>query len=52
MLLRQGETQAAEQYARKAYELSAHEDTEIDRALAEMILKQWPEIEHEDGCKP
>jgi hypothetical protein len=44
VLDRQGEDALAKEYAVKSYQLSVRRDTELDRAVAESISKQWPEI--------
>jgi tetratricopeptide (TPR) repeat protein len=44
LLLRDGQTGLAKQYATQAYELSTRGETIADRDLAAALLKQWPEI--------
>ena len=44
LLLRDGQTGAAEQYASEAYQLSVAEGTADNRELATAILRLWPSI--------
>lgn len=44
LLLRDGQTGAAEQYATEAYHLSVAEGTADNRELATAILRLWPSI--------
>ena len=42
LLLKDGQVDLAEHYAREAYKLSTAADTDADRDLTAAILKQWP----------
>ena len=43
-LRRQGETELADQCATKSYRAIQHSESEIDRALLELIIDSWPEF--------
>ena len=45
VLSRQGENDLAKHYAAKSYKLSVQRDSELDRAVVESIIKQWPNIQ-------
>ena len=45
VLFRQSQPDLAKRYAIKSYALVAHSNTDMDRALAELLTKKWPEVE-------
>jgi tetratricopeptide (TPR) repeat protein len=44
VLLRQGETDRAQEYASKSYDAIKTSEREVDEALAELIVKLWPNL--------
>jgi hypothetical protein len=44
VLLREGDAETARSMAAKAYDLIRESSDELDRALAELLIKRWPEL--------
>ena len=44
VLFRQSQPDLAKRYAAKSYALVAHSNTDMDRGLAELLTKKWPEV--------
>jgi tetratricopeptide (TPR) repeat protein len=46
ILLRQGDAEIARSMATKAYALIRESSDELDRGLAELLIKRWPELKN------